>query len=132
MAGMVNHPPAARGTWVDTWHEEEVSERPPGWVCDWRVLENLQTTVLMVIGRLQQSMEWRGLVSWLLALFSAYFGPKMVSVIKQVVLLVRDIGGVMGKNLTSGVALDQPPIRWLPICRGVGSQELSSLDNMRA
>lgn len=77
-------------------------------------------------------MEWQGLVSWSLALLSAYFGPKMVSVIKQVVLLVGDTGGVMGKNLTSGVALGQPPIHWLSLCRGVGSQELSSLDNMTA
>lgn len=77
-------------------------------------------------------MEWQGLASWSLALLSTHFGPKMVSVIKQVVLLVGDTGGVMGKNLTSGVALGQPPIHWLPLCRGVGSQELSSLDNTRA
>ena len=77
-------------------------------------------------------MEWQGLVSWSLALLSAYFGPKMVSVIKQVVLLVGDTGGVMGKNLTSSVALGQPPIHWLSLCRGMGSQELSLLDNMTA
>lgn len=86
----------------------------------------------MVTGCLQQSREWRGLVSWSLALLSAYFGPEMVSVIKQVVLLVGGIEGVMGKNLTRGVALGQPPIRRLPLCRGVGSQELSSLENVRA
>lgn len=132
MVGMVSHPPAARGTWGDTWHEQEVSKRPPGWLCDWRVLEILQTTVLMVMGCLQQSREWRELVSWSLALLSAYFGPEMVSVIKQVVLLVGGIEGVMGKNLTRGVALGQPPVCRLPLCRGVGSQELSLLDNVRA
>ena len=41
MVGMVSHPPTARGTWSDTWHEEEVSKYPPGWLCDWRVLETL-------------------------------------------------------------------------------------------
>ena len=34
VVGMVSHPPTARGTWTDTWHEEEVSKHPPGWLCD--------------------------------------------------------------------------------------------------
>lgn len=108
MAGMVNHPPAARDTWDDTWNEESTR-----WLCDWRVLESLLAPLSLWLQDVTNSL-WNGRAGELvLALLSAYFGPKMVSVIKQVVLLVGDTGGVMGKNLTSSVALGQPPIHWL-------------------
>lgn len=94
---MAGRPPAARGVWRDAWHQEEVSERPPCWLCVWTCLESLQSIVFMVTGRLRPSTEQQVLVSSWLGTLPTHFGPETMSVINQAALLVGGTGDVTAR-----------------------------------